>query len=508
MIQLGTLVTEARRKGSLTRGEDEVSVFVQALIARHGLDPGTFIYLSSRDDNLVISRIAVPPQRRGEGRATRAMREILELADARGYVVTLTPSGDFGANKARLTRWYRSLGFTSNLGRRRDFRYGESMIRRPKGGSWNAAGGYASLEELVRKNTGLGSRPDLVSPPGYPDLRVLFVLRTRESDGPWQPARAWKVEVVREEEGVWLSRGFMQVRVEGRGTRCVRLADALAQQVAVSSLGVATVRHVWLNETLQRRGLGTWLYEQMVVRAAREGLVLGTDACNEDGAVSASASATWRRLAGRFPSVREGERVVVWGGGRGSRGVVALAQARTRKDERAYTHYGSLPVKGDDDPLLMAGFTSEVAAKQWAGEVRRVHGRKPAVFSRKALQKRDVEPGDIARWWATGEPLAEVRGSLSPLSVAKAALHNANWWMWGRPFRYMDEAVVLPATSRAAREYADKYGYGDDVVFVFREYGLPDDLSWWREVERETARLGLSMHADSINAGVWVLSPR
>lgn len=133
MIQLGALVADARRAPRGSRGweDDELSAFRDALVARHGLDPGTFFYLSGVE-NLVVSKIAVPLQRRGQGRATRAMRELLTWADVHEYVVTLTPSADFGASKARLVRWYRSLGFVSNLGRRRDHRYREAMIRRPQ----------------------------------------------------------------------------------------------------------------------------------------------------------------------------------------------------------------------------------------------------------------------------------------------------------------------------------------------------------------------------------------
>lgn len=376
-----------------------------------------------------------------------------------------------------------------------------SLFRR---GSADGSGRYATLDELVRAHTGrLDTVSEIVAPPNRPEIRALFSYRVRGEP----PERLWAIVLVREEAGAWIRRGFMQVRGDGEGSRCHRLAFSLAHRLGVPGLRVASVRQVWIDEPLQRGGLGTWLYEETARRVAREGYALGMDTCNEDGHVSGAARATWVRLARRFPSEQEDGRVVVWGGS-GSRSVVELASARIRQDDLRYRYYGSLPIQSDDDPILMAGFTDERSAKAWAEEVKRVHRYKPAVLSRDQLRKKNVDTRDIERWWAKGEPVVEVLGEKTPLPVAKAALHNANWWDWGRPFRHMDEAVVTPATHKTAREYAETWNYGDGSVFVFREYGLPDDLSWWQKVERETSRLGLPMRADSINAGVWVLSPQ
>lgn len=78
---------------------------------------------------LVLHVIRVPEHLRGEGRAEAALAAICAWADDRGLSVALTPSGDFGASRPRLERWYRRHGFRLNAGRRRDFAVRETMIR-------------------------------------------------------------------------------------------------------------------------------------------------------------------------------------------------------------------------------------------------------------------------------------------------------------------------------------------------------------------------------------------
>ena len=78
---------------------------------------------------LVLHLIRVPEHLRGEGRAEAALTAICAWADDHGLAVALTPSGDFGASRPRLERWYRRHGFRLNAGRRRDFAVRETMIR-------------------------------------------------------------------------------------------------------------------------------------------------------------------------------------------------------------------------------------------------------------------------------------------------------------------------------------------------------------------------------------------
>lgn len=89
--------------------------------------------LSERDGVITVSKIVVPEDKRGQGAGGTAMRELLAYADATGQHVALTPSGDFGGNKSRLTKFYKGLGFVENKGRNRAFRTSEAMYRQAPG---------------------------------------------------------------------------------------------------------------------------------------------------------------------------------------------------------------------------------------------------------------------------------------------------------------------------------------------------------------------------------------
>jgi GNAT superfamily N-acetyltransferase len=80
--------------------------------------------------NLHLSRIEVEKGRRGQGVGTKAMEDLVALADQYGLLMTLSPSTDFGASsKERLKRFYRRFGFVSNKGRNKDFTLFDSMYR-------------------------------------------------------------------------------------------------------------------------------------------------------------------------------------------------------------------------------------------------------------------------------------------------------------------------------------------------------------------------------------------
>jgi len=83
--------------------------------------------------NLHLSRLIVEKRRRGEGLGTKAMEDLIALADQYGLLLTLSPSTDFGASsKERLKRFYRRFGFVSNKGRHKDFTLFDSMYRLPQ----------------------------------------------------------------------------------------------------------------------------------------------------------------------------------------------------------------------------------------------------------------------------------------------------------------------------------------------------------------------------------------
>jgi GNAT superfamily N-acetyltransferase len=92
------------------------------------------------DRVLSVGMLVVPSGQRGQGVGSRIMKAITRYADQHGAIVTLTPDepaqtlSDAGRQryKARLVRWYKRFGFVENKGRRKDFRFRESMYRLPR----------------------------------------------------------------------------------------------------------------------------------------------------------------------------------------------------------------------------------------------------------------------------------------------------------------------------------------------------------------------------------------
>lgn len=80
---------------------------------------------------LTLGKIVVPPDARNSGIGTQFMADLLRSADEQGRTVALSPSSDFGGNKAKLTEWYKSMGFVPNKGRTIDYEISESMYRAP-----------------------------------------------------------------------------------------------------------------------------------------------------------------------------------------------------------------------------------------------------------------------------------------------------------------------------------------------------------------------------------------
>lgn len=94
--------------------------------------PDLTIDLSAKDGQATLSRVIVPKEARNSGRGTEFMTELTKAADADGTVVQLTPSSDFGGNKARLIDFYKRFGFVENKGRNKDYELFEAMYRRPQ----------------------------------------------------------------------------------------------------------------------------------------------------------------------------------------------------------------------------------------------------------------------------------------------------------------------------------------------------------------------------------------
>lgn len=92
----------------------------------------TGIDYTVRDNHVVVNMVRTLEESRRQGQAREAMLRLIEEADARGMTIALTPEPmEAGTSVTGLRRFYRSLGFEPNTGRRADHSISESMVRRP-----------------------------------------------------------------------------------------------------------------------------------------------------------------------------------------------------------------------------------------------------------------------------------------------------------------------------------------------------------------------------------------
>jgi len=97
--------------------------------------PGIRLWADENEYGVKLAMIKTPPELRGQGLADAAMRDLLAYADQVGKPVVLTPGAPEGAevmSKAKLTAWYKRLGFVPNRGHNKDFRFRDTMIRLPR----------------------------------------------------------------------------------------------------------------------------------------------------------------------------------------------------------------------------------------------------------------------------------------------------------------------------------------------------------------------------------------
>jgi len=89
--------------------------------------PGVELWISERGEAITLSQVVIPKGERKKGIGTAIMKALFEYADGKGSVIVLTPSSDYGGNKAKLKVWYSSLGFVKN----KNYKYSETMIKYP-----------------------------------------------------------------------------------------------------------------------------------------------------------------------------------------------------------------------------------------------------------------------------------------------------------------------------------------------------------------------------------------
>lgn len=93
--------------------------------------PGVSISLAEKSaGHVALDAIKVDAKARGQGLANKAMKELMDLADAVGVTLTLNPAESDG----KLAQWYSAWGFVGNAGKDVDETIKESLHRKPKGG--------------------------------------------------------------------------------------------------------------------------------------------------------------------------------------------------------------------------------------------------------------------------------------------------------------------------------------------------------------------------------------
>lgn len=80
---------------------------------------------------LGLGKIEILPKYRGFGYATDAMNQIIEYTNKNNLIITLTPDSYKGSNVNRLIKWYKSLGFIMNKGKKKDFEHQDLMYKLP-----------------------------------------------------------------------------------------------------------------------------------------------------------------------------------------------------------------------------------------------------------------------------------------------------------------------------------------------------------------------------------------
>ena len=81
---------------------------------------------------IYIQSIIVDKDKRREGIGSKAMQDIIDWADKKHVIITLTPENTFGTPVSVLEKFYKRFGFVKNKGKNKDYRFLGSLIRYPK----------------------------------------------------------------------------------------------------------------------------------------------------------------------------------------------------------------------------------------------------------------------------------------------------------------------------------------------------------------------------------------
>lgn len=184
--------------------------------------PGLKISLTGTGDVVTLQRIELPAESRNLGTGTAIMQQITSWADANGKTVALSPSSDFGGNKARLNEFYKRFGFVDNKGRNKDYAISETMYREPKEQdlqSFTRNERQASADDLAALNRLRGEQGQAIPADKFGELlrRIEFQNRTATTNQEKVMAtlRAAEISGVYSKEGAklaaWLIRQYPHI---------------------------------------------------------------------------------------------------------------------------------------------------------------------------------------------------------------------------------------------------------------------------------------------------------
>lgn len=121
---------EAKPRPSAKFNAKSVKTLAQFTEAIKADFPDVKLYMSgSKDNYIVLDTIIIPKESRKSGQGTQIMNRLIDVADAQGWPLALTPSDSFGSSKVKLEVFYRRFGFIKNAGRSKDYAIMQSMIR-------------------------------------------------------------------------------------------------------------------------------------------------------------------------------------------------------------------------------------------------------------------------------------------------------------------------------------------------------------------------------------------
>lgn len=146
---------------------------IKSNIPDHGYDDirigSASVEVTRVGDKMTINRVKVPEEARGQGDASKALKEVLRQADEQGLTVFLTadPVGTGGLSKPQLKAFYGRNGFVANSGKNKDFSEMAGMIRRPKA-PVRGAGFTGGKRPKIKSDVPLGTRPRARQP--LPDV--------------------------------------------------------------------------------------------------------------------------------------------------------------------------------------------------------------------------------------------------------------------------------------------------------------------------------------------------